>query len=130
MYILDTNILIYFFKGIGQVSQNLLNTPPSEIAIPTIVLFELEYGIARSMSPEKRINQLAEICSVVNILPFTENDARQSALIRAQLESIGTPIGSYDSLIAGITVANNGILITNNTKEFQRISKLTIDNWY
>jgi len=130
VYILDTTILIYFFKGIGQVSQNLLNTPPNEIAIPTIVLYELEYGIAKSSSPEKRTRQLSEICSVVKILPFTDNDARQSALIRAELESKGKPIGPYDLLIAGIAVANNGVLITNNTAEFKHVSTLRIGNWY
>jgi predicted nucleic acid-binding protein len=59
MYVLDTNTLIYFFKGIGSVSSFLLNTPPNRIGIPTVVLYELEVGIAKSVSPEKRISQLA-----------------------------------------------------------------------
>jgi len=66
----------------------------------------------------------------VNVLPFTECDARHLALIWAQLESKGTLIGPYDALIALTAVAKNGVLITNNTDEFQRVSNLTIDNWY
>ena len=51
MYVLDTNTLIYFFKGLGAVAKNLLAKTPKEIAIPSIVLFELEVGIAKSSSP-------------------------------------------------------------------------------
>ena len=65
MYILDTNTLIYFFKGMGNVPKKLLATSPKEIAVPSIVLYELEYGIAKSNSPTKRQAQLMEICSLV-----------------------------------------------------------------
>lgn len=53
MYVLDTNTLIYFFKGVGNVSDSLLKNPPNRIGIPTIVLFELEVGIAKSVSLKK-----------------------------------------------------------------------------
>lgn len=130
MYILDTNTLIYFFKGMGNVASKFLTVAPKEIAIPSIVLFELEYGIAKSSSPKKRQAQLKEICSLVEVLPFENEGARLSALIRAQLEKKGTPIGAYDVLIAGIALVHQGILVTNNTKEFARVSKLKIENWY
>ena len=61
MYVLDTNTLIYFFKGIGAVSKHLLAVPPKEISIPSIVLFELEVGIAKSTSVKKRLNQLQDL---------------------------------------------------------------------
>jgi tRNA(fMet)-specific endonuclease VapC len=130
MYVLDTNTLIYFFKGIGNVSKKLLSTSPKEIAIPSIVLFELEVGIAKSSLPEKRQNQLKEICALVEVLSFGEQEARIAALIRAQLEIKGIPIGPYDLLIAGTAKANQGILVTNNTKEFSRVLDLKIENWY
>ena len=130
MYILDTNMLIYFFKGMGNVSSKLLATSPKEIAIPSIVLYELEYGIAKSNSPTKRQDQLNEICSVVEVLPFNKQEAHCSALIRTNLEKKGTPIGPYDLLIAGTAVSHQGILVTNNTKEFNRVSGLKLENWY
>ncbi len=130
MYILDTNTLIYFFKGMGNVPSKLLATSPKEIAIPSIVLYELEYGIAKSNSPRKRQAQLNEICSVVEVLPFNSQEARCSALIRANLEKKGAPIGPYDLLIAGTAVAYQGILVTNNTKEFNRVPDLKLENWY
>ncbi len=130
MYIIDTNTLIYFFKGIGGVPAKFLETSPKDIAIPSVVLYELEYGIAKSTSPGKRRAQLKELCGLVEILPFADKAAHFSAAIRAKLEKKGTPIGSCDVLIAGTALANNGILVTNNTKEFSRVSKLKLTNWY
>lgn len=130
MYILDTNTLIYFFKGVGNVSDTLLKKPPNRIGIPTIVIFELEVGIAKSVSPEKRINQLAALTSIVNILPFGIGEVRCAANIRADLEKQGTPIGPYDVLIAGTALFKKGILVTHNIKEFERIEGLQIQDWF
>ena len=130
MYVIDTNTLIYFFKGMGNVPSKFLEVSPKEIGIPSVVLYELEYGIAKSTSPRKRQAQLKELCSLVKILPFNEEAAKLSALIRAGLEKKGTPIGSYDLLIAGIALANKSILVTSNSKEFSRVSKLKLENWY
>ena len=130
MYVLDTNTLIYFFKGIGKVSNFLLKTPPNSIGIPTVVLYELEVGIAKSVSPEKRISQLAALTSIVNILPFGIDEVRCAATIRANLEKDGSPIGPYDVLIAGTALSNKGILVTHNTKEFERIEGLQLEDWF
>ena len=130
MYILDTNTLIYFFKGMGNVADVLLSNPPSSIGIPTVVLFELEAGIAKSVSPKERISQLDAFTSVVNILPFGIEEVRCSASIRADLERKGTPIGPYDGLIAGTALSNKGILVTRNVKEFERVEGLQVEDWY
>ncbi len=114
----------------GNVPNKFLAVSPKEIAIPSIVLYELEYGIAKSSSPKKRQGQLKELCSLVEILPFDDESARISASIRAKLEKKGTPIGPYDTLIAGTALQHQGTLITNNTKEFSRVPKLKLDNWY
>ena len=105
MYVLDTNTLIYYFKGQGQVAQNLANVPPQEIGISTIVLFELQVGIAKSTSPAKRTQQLQQLLSRVNLVPFDRDSAVAAATIRAQLEQQGTPIGPLDVLIAGTALA-------------------------
>jgi len=130
MYVIDTNTLIYFFKGMGNVSNKFLAISPKEIAIPSVVLYELEYGIAKSNSPKKRQGQLKELCSLVKILPFDDETALISASIRAKLERKGTPIGPHDILIAGAALQHQGILVTNNTKEFSRVPKLKLENWY
>jgi len=130
MYILDTNTLIYYFKGQGKVAQNLANVSPQEIGISTIVLFELQVGIAKSTSPAKRTQQLQQLLSRVNIFPFDRDAALAAATIRTQLEQKGTPIGSIDVLIAGTAIAVQATLITHNVKEFSRVSGLAIADWY
>ena len=106
MFVLDTNTLIYFFKGNGDVANNLLAMPPREIAIPSIVLFELETGITKSTSPEKRRSQLDTFISFVTVLPFTEAEAVVAAQIRSSLELVGKPIGPMDTLIAATALTN------------------------
>ena len=130
MYLLDTNTLIYFFKGIGDVANILLSKAPKDISIPSIVLYELEVGIAKSTKPKKRTTQLEALTSRVNISSFGVQEAKVAATIRANLESKGTPIGSYDTLIAGTALSNNATLVTHNTKEFKRIKSLKIEDWY
>ncbi|MCW6053507.1 type II toxin-antitoxin system VapC family toxin [Lyngbya sp. CCAP 1446/10] len=130
MYILDTNTLIYYFKGQGQVAQNLVNIPPQEIGISTIVLFELQVGIAKSTSPAKRTEQLQQLLSRVNLVPFDRDSAVAAATIRAQLEQQGTPIGPIDVLIAGTALAFQATLVTHNVKEFSRVAGLAIADWY
>ncbi|MCK5664942.1 MAG: type II toxin-antitoxin system VapC family toxin [Thiotrichaceae bacterium] len=130
MYILDTNTLIYYFKGMGNVSQNLLSKSPQNIGVPAIVLYELEVGIAKSDSPKKRMKQLQEIISLINGIPFSEKEAKVSASIRAILEKKGTPIGPYDILIAATALAHQAVLVSRNTSEFERVDKLQIENWY
>jgi len=129
-YMLDTNTLIYFFKGIGNIQNHLLSFPPNEIGVPTIVLFELEVGIAKSSSPRKRIAQLQEFTGLVNVLPFGTAEAKVAAQIRAKLEKKGNPIGPYDVLILACAKANNLILVTHNLKEFKRIEGLRLEDWY
>lgn len=130
MYVLDTKTLIYFFKGMGEVPKRLLAVSPKEIGIPTVVIYELEYGIAKSSSPKKRQQQLEHLCSNVNLLPFGRAEAKLAASIRAKLEKKGKPIGPYDLLIAATALSTNGVLVTNNTKEFTRIPKLQLENWF
>ena len=130
MYILDTNTLIYYFKGQRQVAQNLANVSPQEIGISTIVLFELQVGIAKSTSPAKRTQQLEQFLSRVNLVPFDRDSAVAAATIRVQLEQQGTPIGPMDVLIAGTAASLQATLVTHNVKEFARVSGLAIADWY
>lgn len=130
MYLLDTNTLIYFFKDMGNVASTLLSKSPKDIAIPAIVLYELEVGIAKSSKPQTRQQQLETLISRIIILPFAKKEAEAAAAIRAKLEKSGTPIGPYDTLIAGIALSSNATLVTHNTKEFSRVEGINIEDWY
>ena len=130
MYLLDTNTIIYFFKGLGNVAEILLSKSPKDIAIPAIALYELEVGIAKSNNPKKRKKQLESLVSRITVLPFALKEAGASATIRAELENQGTPIGPLDNLIAGTALCSNAVLVTHNTKEFSRIEGLTVEDWF
>lgn len=130
MVVLDTNCLIAFFKGEGHVAAHLAATRVSSVAVPTVVLFELETGIAKSRDPAKRRRQLDTFLAAVTVLPFDAEDARSSALVRSRLEGAGTPIGPIDTLIAGIALARRATLATRNAGEFGRVSGLVLANWY
>ena len=130
MFLLDTNTLIYFFKGQGRVAERLLATSPRDIAIPAIALFELETGLRKSSAPDKRRRQLTALCEMVMLIPFGSDEAEAAASVRVALEQQGRPIGPYDVLIAGTAVAHKATLVTHNQAEFARISGLQLVDWY
>jgi len=130
MFALDTNTVIYFFKGEGQVAATLLSTPPADVAVPCVVLYELEYGVARSKHPEQSKEQLDSFIALIDLLPFGPPEARTAAGIRADLEKRGRPIGAYDVLIAATALAGQHTLVTHNTREFERIKNLNIADWF
>jgi len=130
LYLLDTNTLIYFFKDMGNVARTLFSKSPKDIYIPSIALYELEVGIAKSNNPQKRKKQLETLISRIAILPFATKEAEVAAMIRTKLENIGKPIGPYDTFIAGIALSSNATLVTHNTKEFRRVEGLSIEDWF
>ena len=130
MYALDTNSVVYFFKGLDRVAERLLATPPGDVALPAVVLYELELGVAKSNAPERRRDQLAELVRRVRILPFGPDEARVTARIRADLERAGKPIGPLDFLIAGTALHHGATLVTHNRGEFGRVGGLSLEDWY
>lgn len=130
MFALDTNTLIYFFRGEGRVAERLLATPPTEIAVPAVVVYELETGIAKSTDPARRRAQFDQVLEVVTVLPFGLDEAKAAGSLRAKLEAAGTPIGPMDTLIASTALAHRCVLVTRNLREFQRVPGLTIEDWY
>ena len=129
-YLLDTNTLIYYFKGLGNVKERLLVCQPSEIVLSSVVYYELQVGILKSTSPQKRIAQLAILKNQVSWVDFDEKSAEATAQIRVELERMGKPIGAYDVQIAGMAIANDLILVTHNTGEFGRVSGLKLEDWF
>lgn len=134
MYLLDTNIIIYNLdvKKYDDLKRIIENTDNNKIKISTIVLAELEYGISKG-KPEFRYARKEQVYQFIKdyeIIPFDDLAARTFGQIRANLESKGQVIGAYDMLIAAQAVANDLVLVTNNTKEFKRIKELSFDNWY
>jgi tRNA(fMet)-specific endonuclease VapC len=130
VYVLDTNSVVFFFKGEGRVAERLLARKPGEVALPAIVLYELEVGVVRSKSPARRREQLDTLLEATRVIPFGPAEARAGAQIRATLERSGEGIGPLDTLIAATALANRSTLVTHNTREFRRVGGLALQDWY
>ena len=132
MYLLDTNICIYAINNkYPSVREKLFSLPASDIYIPSIVIYELEYGAEKSKWGNKTRKQMEAFIYPYenNILPFTREDAEICGKVRAELERQGLPIGLYDVMIASQGLARNFTVITHNVKEFSRVPSLKIQDW-
>lgn len=130
MYFLDTNVVIDIIRGKSPVlKQHFMNTSPSDIAIPSIVLAELEFGARNSNDYEKNKAKFESITKVFKICNFAEKESVSYGEIRNYLTGIGKLIGPNDLLIAATALANNGTIVTHNVREFERIPNLRIEDW-
>ena len=100
------------------------------VGIPTVVLYEMWYGIRKSMRPQANMEVLANFLALdVTLWPFEPEDAEEAGDIRAALERAGTPIGPYDILIAAQARRRSAVLITANESEFARVPGLKTEDW-
>lgn len=129
-FYLDTNICIYFLKGEHEnIRIRLLEKHPDEIKICSIVKAELLLGAEKSVRKEENGKKVNEFLFPFEIAAFGEKESVSYAKIRAKLEKEGRIIGPNDLLIAATVLANDGILITNNVAEFERVKGLALENW-
>jgi tRNA(fMet)-specific endonuclease VapC len=127
---LDTNICIYLIrKNPVRVLKKLQEIKASEVCISSITLAELEYGVQKSQNQNQNKIALAEFIAPLEIEPFEEDAAIKFGEIRTKLEKKGSVIGAYDMLIAAHALSLNVTLVTNNLREFIRISSLKVENW-
>ena len=129
-YLLDTCCISDFLKSDFHTVNHLKKTPPFEITVSSITLMELEYGLLHNPDRAKKLKPLIQaFISNIIVLDYTEKDANHSAVIRALMRKLGTPIGNYDALIASAALNHQLILVTSNEKEFRRIPDLQLENW-
>jgi len=128
-FLLDTDTCIYALKQSPAVLKNLLARSPEDIAVSVITEGELRTGAAKSASAAKTLRLVENFLRPIAILEFTSGDAVSYAQVRAKLERAGTPIGPLDTLIAGHAVARKLILVSNNQREFGRVTGLQVQNW-
>ncbi len=129
-YLLDTNTCIDYLNRRNQnIFQNLTWRSPTDILLCDVVKFELYYGAYRSSRQQQNLARLERFFDEFQSLPFDGESAIVCGHIRTQLESQGTPIGAYDYLIAAIALAHNLTLVTHNTKEFNRVESLKVEDW-
>jgi tRNA(fMet)-specific endonuclease VapC len=129
-FLLDTNIIIYAYRRQGGCVERIRACSAQDVVLCSVNVFELEYGLAQSQSPQVLQVFLRELMERHATLEFDTASARQAGRVRAHLRKLGTPIGDYDVQIAGIALANNLTVVTHNTREFSRVPGLSIEDWY
>ena len=125
--LLDTNICIAAINGRPPgVRGRLQRAIDSDelVAISSITVFELWYGVVRSTRVSENAEKLELFLTTVETIPFDDEDARFAGAIRAGLRRLGTPIGPYDCLIAAQAIRHNSRLVTANVGEFSRVEGL------
>ena len=128
--LLDTNICIYIIKRQPtNVLKRFLEYQVGDIAVSSITLAELRFGVAKSVQREKNAKALDKFIIPLEVVTFDEQAALAYGEIRTTLEKAGTPIGSMDMLIAAHAVSLGISLVTNNTREFTRVPALTLVDW-
>ncbi len=129
-YLLDTNICIYLIKQQPpEVLQRFQQIQIQQLHIPTITVFELYYGIEKNNSHSRNLKVLEKFIAPLTVVDFSLQAAKKAAHIRATLQKQGLSIGAYDIQIAAVALTENMTLLTNNTREFERVDGLLLENW-
>lgn len=128
--LLDTNICIYIInKRPAEVLSKLRQHEPGEVALSSITVSELYYGVYKSARLVHNLARLAEFMVPFSILAYDDKAAKRYGEIRAELEKKGQIIGPLDLQIAAHALSTGLTLVTNNTKEFKRVKGLRVENW-
>lgn len=132
-YLLDTNAVVALLgnKPAGMRQRFREAAAAGDyLALPSVVLFELWYGVAKSSQVTENAERLRVLLSGdLDLLDFDDEDARTAGQVRAALEKAGTPIGAYDLLIAGQALRRGLTVVTANTSEFGRVTGLKWQDW-
>lgn len=129
-YMLDTDTCISLIKARpDKISRRLSRLPVEDVGVSSVVAAELWYGVA--LSEKKKLNEAAlrDFLDFVNVLDWPSGACPVYGRIRAHLKKKGTPIGAMDLLIASHAVFLSAALVTNNTREFDRVPELKVENW-
>ena len=128
-YMLDTNILIYTIKNKPDAVRQRFEQHHGEMCTSTVTAMELLYGAHKSQAMRRNLDAVEGLLARLDLLDFDISAAEHAGEIRATLARLGTPIGPYDTMIAGHARSRGLSLVTNNMSEFERVSGLRLENW-
>jgi tRNA(fMet)-specific endonuclease VapC len=128
-YLLDTNILIAAMKGAQGIRAKLATTPLAELLLSPIVLGELQLGVEKSQYRAQNAARLARLVEGIPLAALDAHTSRYYGEIRAELERMGQPIGANDYWIAAQGRAHGAVVVTDNVREFSRVTGLVVENW-
>jgi tRNA(fMet)-specific endonuclease VapC len=128
-YLLDTNIVSQLVRDPqGRVAQQIRKVGEARVCTSIVVAAELRYGVAKKRSP-RLTEQLQAVLNAIEVLPLEAPADATYGQLRARLEHAGNPIGGNDLLIAAQALALGYTLVTDNEREFARVSGLARENW-
>lgn len=128
-YMLDTNICIYVIRNHPPKLRERFTEHAEQLCISSVTLAELLYGAEKSARIESNLSVVESFAARLTVLPFEDKAAGHYGQVRAELERKGKPIGPYDLMIAGHARSEGLVLVTNNTREFERVDGLRLENW-
>jgi len=126
-YLLDTNIISYYLKGIENLKEKIASNIDS-LSISIISYYEIVSGL-QSIDANNRITEFEKFCELIDIINLDKPSILASCKIYAFLEKSGQLIDDIDILIAGIALSNNLVMVTDNVEHFGRIQGLKVENW-
>lgn len=128
--LLDTNICIYLIRRRpSEVLSRFEGYEIGQIGISSITVAELRYGAEKSAQPSRNLEALSQFLLPLEVADFDADAAAKYGRIRTALERQGVPIGPLDTLIAAHAMSLGTTLVTNNTREFERVPSLALENW-
>ena len=130
IFLPDTNVWIRFLNpGENHVKNHFLSADPSTIWLCSVVKAELFFGALKSTRIKENLGLLDELFVNFESVFFDDDAARKYGEIRSDLARKGTPIGPNDLMIAAIASVHEAVLVTHNTREFERVTGLTVEDW-
>ncbi len=127
-YLLDTNICIYFLKGLFNLDKEIENAGLSNCFVSEITIAELKFGAENSENQEKNRKIVDQFVSKFTIIPIF-NSLDVYAKEKSRLRKKGLPLDDFDLLIGATAISNNLTLVTRNVSDFERLKGIEIENW-
>ena len=128
MILLDTNIVVACLNGHTAVAQRIADHL-AEIAIPSLVAAELYYGAYASSRSQENLAKLDRFLQTVSVVNFDLSASRRFGMLKANLRKKGRPTSETDAWIAAIALTHNATLVTHNTRDFEHIHGLILEDW-
>ena len=128
-YMLDTNICIYTIKNRPSQVRDAFIRHQDQLCVSTVTAMELIFGAEKSEAPEQNLAVIEAFLARLALLDYDLHAAEHTGQLRAELQKLGTPIGPYDQMIAGHARSLGLIVVTNDEREFERVTGLRMENW-
>ena len=129
-YLIDTNIIIYRLKNLGNVNANFLRNKDKHMSLSVVSYGELVFGAKKSKAVEKNMETVNAIKVIFPLIEITSEIMNTFGEIKAYTQKIGKTIDDMDLLIAATAITNDFTLVTHNTKRFENIPNLKIEDWF